>query len=231
MSHYYPIDETLARKAKQMSSLDSYDEGSATAEYRRAVDKAARIAEEQKRTSPPEHHLEIDGLLDTYARRLAENINHGNAIAARLPSGLFDHKGLHIPAQEAARQKRDAAANQEERQRIESILDKLQGSKAELEASADRHAKAPRISSGDPDIIQKLTSRVKWLEARQKMMEETNAYYRKHKTLEATLQSNPTNCDKMVAAAAPSTPQWNTKIKMGSRIVLRIAPIIMENIA
>ena len=86
-----------------MSSFDSYDEGSATAEYRRSVDIAVKIAEEQKRKAPPDHHLEIDCLLDAYARRLAANINRGNAIAARLPSVLFGHKGLHFPARKVER--------------------------------------------------------------------------------------------------------------------------------
>ena len=46
---YYFINEELARRAKEMSSYFDYKEGSATAEYRRSVDEAARIAEEQKR--------------------------------------------------------------------------------------------------------------------------------------------------------------------------------------
>ena len=45
---YYPIDETLARRAKEMNSHFGYVEGSATEEYRRAVDRAASIAEQQK---------------------------------------------------------------------------------------------------------------------------------------------------------------------------------------
>lgn len=201
---YYPIDERLAQIARRMSSLDSYIEGSATAEYRQAVDKAAQIAEEQKRKAPPDHHLEIDGLLDTYARRLAANINHGNAIAARLPSVLFDQKGLRFPAQKVERQKRDAAANQEERQRIESILDNLRCSTSEIEKGPEGRARAPRISSGDPELIQKLTSRVKRLKAQQKMMMEANAYYRAHKTLEGCPLLTPKEIEALTASMAQS---------------------------
>ena len=53
---YYPIDEALARRAKTMISFSDYVEGSATAEYRRAVDEAARLAEQQKRKVDPIHH-------------------------------------------------------------------------------------------------------------------------------------------------------------------------------
>ena len=61
-----------------MTSFSDYVPGSATAEYRRAVDQAAEIAEQQKQTVDPIHHEKIDRLLDTYARKLAENMNQGD---------------------------------------------------------------------------------------------------------------------------------------------------------
>ena len=76
MPTYYPIDETTARRAKEMSSFYDYKPGSATASYRQEVDKAAAIAEEQKARVDPMYHEKIDRLLDTYARKLAENLNH-----------------------------------------------------------------------------------------------------------------------------------------------------------
>ena len=69
---YYPIDEDLARRAKEMNSFFDYVPGSATAEYRRCVDEAARIAEAQKQRVDPIHHEKIDRLLDAYARKLAD---------------------------------------------------------------------------------------------------------------------------------------------------------------
>ena len=33
---------------------------------------------------------------------------------------------------------------------------------------------------------------------------------------------------RMVASAAPNTPQWKAKIKMGSRMVLAMAPATMQ---
>ncbi len=96
---YYPIDEDLARRAKEMNSHFDYKQGSATAEYRQAVDKAVQIAEAQKRKVDPIHYEKIDRLLDTYAQRLAENINHGNAIACRVPSILVAG-GSNFPVRE-----------------------------------------------------------------------------------------------------------------------------------
>ena len=70
--NYYPINEGAARRAKEMNSFSDYKEGSATAEYRAMVDKAAAIAEKQKSRVDPMYHEKIDHLLDTYARKLAE---------------------------------------------------------------------------------------------------------------------------------------------------------------
>ena len=66
--NYYPINEGAARRAKEMNSFSDYKEGSATAEYRAMVDKAAAIAEQQKSRVDPMYHEKIDHLLDTYAR-------------------------------------------------------------------------------------------------------------------------------------------------------------------
>ena len=48
MPKYYAINEEAARRAKDMNSFSDYSPGSATASYRRMVDKAAAIAEQQK---------------------------------------------------------------------------------------------------------------------------------------------------------------------------------------
>ena len=87
--NYYPINEGAARRAKEMNSFSDYKEGSATAEYRAMVDKAAAIAEKQKSRVDPMYHEKIDHLSDTYARKLAENMNQGFAIDARVPSVLI----------------------------------------------------------------------------------------------------------------------------------------------
>ena len=57
MINYYPINEELARQANNMNSYFDYKAGSATEEYRRSVDEAARIAEEQKRKVDPIHRV------------------------------------------------------------------------------------------------------------------------------------------------------------------------------
>ena len=87
MPVYYPINETLARQANMMNSHYEYKAGSATAEYHAMVDEAAAIAEKQKARTDPMYHEKIDRLLDTYARKLADNFNENFEIQTRCPSG------------------------------------------------------------------------------------------------------------------------------------------------
>ena len=49
MQQYYTINEDAARRAKDMNSFSDYKPVSATAEYRKCVDKAVEIAERQKK--------------------------------------------------------------------------------------------------------------------------------------------------------------------------------------
>jgi len=86
---YYKINEEAARRAKEVNSFYDYKPGSATGEYKTMVDKAARIAEAQKKRAGPMYHEKIDRLLDTYSRKLAENMNSGCAIDARVPSVMI----------------------------------------------------------------------------------------------------------------------------------------------
>ena len=65
----------------------------ATADYRQMVDEAAEIAKRQKERVDPSFHEKIDRLLDTYARKLAENMNSYYSIEARVPSILITGGG------------------------------------------------------------------------------------------------------------------------------------------
>ena len=84
MPKYYPINEEAARRAKNANSFSDYVPGSATAAYREMVDRAYALGEQQKGRVDPMYHEKIDGLIDRYARKLAENINQSNLIDARV---------------------------------------------------------------------------------------------------------------------------------------------------
>lgn len=72
---YYEINEQTARRANDVNSMSDYRPGSATEEYRGAVDKAAALVQAQKAKISPYYHDKLDALLDRYARRLADYYN------------------------------------------------------------------------------------------------------------------------------------------------------------
>lgn len=171
MATYYTINEEMARRAKQAISFSDYKEGFATAQYRAAVDHAAEIAEQQKARVDPMYHEQIDRLVDTYARKLADNLNASNRITASCPSVMISGAG-NFPV--AKKQKQNAAAdrNMEEYQHIQGLLDKI------------RSVGTGGISADDPQAVEKLKAKLTALERLQDTMKQANAYYRKHKTLD-----------------------------------------------
>ena len=174
-----------------MTSFSDYVPGSATAEYRRAVDQAAEIAEQQKQAVDPIHHEKIDRLLDTYARKLAENMNQGYAITARVPSILIAG-GSNFPVRQKEKQNRAADTNMAEWRQIQGLLDKIRGTGR------------GGISADDPEAVQKLKSKLAGLEQEQERMKAVNAYYRKHKTLDGCPQLTPDEVERRKAAMARS---------------------------
>ena len=143
---YYPINEDLARRAKEMNSFFDYVPGSTTEAYQRAVDRAAEMAEFQKQRVDPIHHEKIDRLLDAYARRLAENIKQSNSISARVPSILIAVGG-NFPVRKKEKQNRAADANMREWQEIQGLLDKIQSTGL------------GGISADEPDAVGKLKAK------------------------------------------------------------------------
>lgn len=191
MPTYYPIDETAARRAKEMNSFSDYKPGSATAAYRQEVDKAAAIAKAQKARVDPMYHEKIDRLLDTYARKLAENINKDHVIAARCPSTLIAGPA-NFPVRKKEKQNRAAEANMEEWKQIQGLLDKIKGTGM------------GGISSDDANAIQKLREKLAQREREQEEMKAVNAFYRKHGTLDGCPSLAPEEAERLKASMARS---------------------------
>lgn len=168
---YYEIKEEAARRAKEMNSFSSYVPGSATEAYQRMVDKAAEIAEAQKKCVDPMYHGKIDSLLDSYARKLADNLNSGYAIDARVPSVLIAGPA-NFPTQKKEKQNTARDRNMQEYREIQGLLDKIKG------------IGTGGISADDPAAIQKLKEKLERLEESQETMKFVNDYYRKCGTLD-----------------------------------------------
>ena len=189
--YYYSINEGAARRAKEMNSFSDYKPGSATAEYRNYVDNAFEIAQAQKKRVDPMHHEKIDSLLDTYARKLAANMNHSFAIDARVPSILIAG-GSNFPVRQKERQNAARDSNMQEWQYIQGLLDKI------------RSTGMGGIRQDDPQAIPKLQKKLDGLVKAQETMKAVNAYYRKHGTLDGCPHLSPDNIENLKADMASS---------------------------
>ena len=180
-----------------MNSFSDYKQGSATAEYRHYVDEAVQLAERQKQRVDPMYHEKIDSLLDTYARKLAANMNKGYEIDARVPSILIAG-GSNFPTRKKEKQNAARDSNYREWQDIQGLLDKI------------RSTGMGGISADDPQAVQKLEKKLESLEKSQETMKAVNAYYRKHKTLDGCPHLPPEELEKLKADMASS---WHLEDK------------------
>ena len=187
--YYYSINEGAARRAKEMNSFSDYKPGSATAEYRHYVDEAFALAQEQKKRVDPMYHEKIDSLLDTYARKLAVNMNHGYEIDARVPS-IMIAGGSNFPVRQKEKQNAARDSNMQEWQYIQGLLDKI------------RSTGMGGIRQDDPQAIPKLQKKLDGLEKAQETMKAVNAYYRKHGTLDGCPHLSPENIENLKADMA-----------------------------
>lgn len=162
---YHTINEEAARRANDMNSFRDYKAGSATAEYRRMVDAATELAERQKQRVDPMYHEKIDRLLETYCRKLAENMNASYSIEARCPSILISGGG-NFPVRKKEKQNAARDRNLEEWNYIQGLLDKIRG------------VGTGGISSDDPQAVEKLEAKLATLEKHQEMMKAANAAIR-----------------------------------------------------
>lgn len=181
---YYEINEEAARRAKEMNSFYEYKTGSATAEYKTMVDKASEIAEAQKALVDPMYHEKIDSLLDTYARKLADNINSRYEIDARVPSVMIAGPA-NFPTRKKEKQNAARDRNMQEWREIQELLNKIRG------------VGTGGISADDPDAVEKLKKKLEALEDAQETMKFVNDYYRKNDTLDRCPFLTPKQIQKL----------------------------------
>ncbi|NBI90840.1 DUF4316 domain-containing protein [Lachnospiraceae bacterium] len=194
---YYTINEGAARRANDMNSFYDYKPGSATAEYRQMVDRAVEIGEHQKKRVDPMYHEKIDSLVDTYARKLAENMNSSFSIEARVPSILIAG-GSNFPVRKKEKQNAARDRNMEDWNEIQGLLDKI------------RSTGMGGISADDPQAITKLEAKLEKLQSAQETMKAVNAYYRKHKTLDGCPNLS---AERIEAMKAEMSSQWHIQDK------------------
>lgn len=166
---YYEIDEETARSAHYCVHMSDYKPGSATAEYRRAVDKAAALVETKKTRVSPFYHDKLDALLDRYARRLAQWTNDYNRNQASYPSQFISGAGNYNMKKHEKQMSREDTL-WKEYDEIKAILNKIEA------------VGTGAVDLADPHAREMLTDQLQKLQAQLDRNKALNAYYRKHKS-------------------------------------------------
>lgn len=169
--NYYEINEETARRANDVNSMRDYRPGSATSEYRAAVDEAAALVEKQKQRVSTFYHDKLDALLERYSRRLAAYYNDYYRNEAACPSILICG-AANFPARKKERQNARRESLNAEYNKIQGILGKI------------RSIGTGPIDFADPHAREMLVERIESIKAVHQQHLEANAYYRKHKTLD-----------------------------------------------
>jgi len=196
---YYEINEETARRSHEMMSMSDYKKGSATAEYRAAVDRAADLVEQQKQKVSPFYHEKLDALLDRYARRLAQWTNDHNRNGASCPSVLVCGPA-NFPTKKKARQNARDDSLWKEYNEIQAILDKI------------KSIGTGPIDPADPHARELLEDRLQSLQNRLDTGKAMNAHYRKHKTMKGFQGLTDEKASKMDASIASAPPFAQTPL-------------------
>ena len=167
---YYEINEQTARCANNVNSMSDYRPGSATEEYRAAVDKASALVQARKAKISPYYHDKLDALLDRYARRLADYYNAYYRNESACPSILVCG-GSNFPVRKKQKQNARRDSLWQEYKEIDAILDKI------------RSVGTGAVDLTDPHACELLQDRLQQEQNALDYCKAANAYYRKHKTL------------------------------------------------
>lgn len=191
------INESTARRAKEMSSFNDYKANSATDDYNAEVKRIMQKAECIKEIKP-ERSEEIDRLVTRYVSLYASYINKSNEISCRCPSVMICGPA-NFPVKKQEQQFAAYGKNFEKLDQLKAIEYKIDRIKYNKEV----------IKSGDCDAIEKLQDKLQKLTGSQNYMKNANAYYRKHKTLKGyanITDDNAENLDKEILTTWYKTP-------------------------
>ena len=163
---YFPIDERVAANAKRAVSFDDYVENSATREYRKEVDSARQLAETQKNKVDERAQRKIDRMLYRFERWLASWYDRRNIAEAYCPSILVVGAG-NFPRTRHQKKMERLAELFAERDKIFALLARIES------------VGTGGIRSDDPNALEKLQEKLKYLTDHHEEMKRANAYLRR----------------------------------------------------
>ena len=159
---YYSINEAAAKTAHRMMSFRDYAEGSTTAEYRSAVDKAYDIADKVAEKKPEEAERAYR-LAERYSKKMAEYYNKDSSIGMMCPSVLISG-GSNFPVRKKEKQVAAWDKNHQFDTQVQGILTKIENILYGREI----------IKSDDERAIEKLEEKLEDMKNLQEQMKAAN---------------------------------------------------------
>lgn len=159
---YFQINESSARTAHDMMSMRDYSEGSTTAYYHSAADKAYELADKVAEKRPEEAERAYR-LAERYSKKMAEYYNRESSIGMMCPSILVSGSS-NFPVRKKERQVAAWRSNHEFYERTQGILQKIEGILYGREI----------IKSDDERAIEKLEEKLEDLKNMQERMRAAN---------------------------------------------------------
>ena len=159
---YFPINEGSARAAHNMMSFRDYGEGSTTAEYRRAVDRAYEVADAVAEKKPEEAERAYR-LAERYAKKMADYYNREASIGMMCPS-LMISGGSNFPVRKKQKQVAAWDRNHQFYTEVQGILSKIENILYGREI----------IKSDDERAIEKLEEKLDDMRKLQEQMKSAN---------------------------------------------------------
>ena len=159
---YFSINESNARSAHDMMSMRDYSEGSTTAEYRSAVDKAYDTADRVAEKKPEEAERAYR-LAERYSKKMAEYYNKESSIGMMCPSILISG-GSNFPVRKKEKQVAAWERNHQFYEYVQGILTKIENILYGREI----------IKSDDERAIEKLEEKLEDMKNLQEQMKAAN---------------------------------------------------------
>ena len=159
---YFQINESSARAAHDMMSMRDYAEGSTTAGYRSAVDKAYELADRVAEKRPDEAERAYR-LAERYSKKMAEYYNRESSIGMMCPSVLVSGAS-NFPVRKKERQVAAWSRNHDFYEYVQGIIGKIEAILYGREI----------IKSDDERAIEKLEEKLEDMKSLQEQMKAAN---------------------------------------------------------
>lgn len=159
---YFPINESSARTAHNMMSMRDYAEGSTTAAYHSAVDKAYDLADKVAEKKPEEAER-VYRLAERYSKKMAEYFNKESSIGMMCPSVMISGAG-NFPIKKKEKQVAAWDRNHQFYTEVQDILGKIENILYGREI----------IKSDDDRAIEKLEEKLEDMKKLQEQMKTAN---------------------------------------------------------